>query len=406
LELKALKSKTVGSGRRAAWLVLVALSIGTPALLVLHAVRATAELREMRLIYLRDRAAAVAARLESSTAPEAVDLGALSETEPALVDVQILDTTDPEGRATREGRELFRTELAGGIFRAYVPAHRAGELRVARIDLNADAPNFLLVHAQHNVMVTAVGAAALILLASLAMSNMKRAERLDKQRVENERLAQLGAMSAVLAHEIRNPLGAIKGFAQLAREGADARATRPLDAIVRESKRLEKLVNSLLVYGRPSQPVIRRTSWTDLASGLEAQARELIGRRPVSCAVSGEVPAFETDPDLLEQALLNLIRNAIDAIPAGEAGSVIVTAGSGPGAATTISVEDDGCGLPDEVRARLFTPFVTTKASGAGLGLSISKKIADSLGGTLTLIARTPRGTRAELSLHGTTSHR
>jgi signal transduction histidine kinase len=335
-------------------------------------------------------------------------LARLYEDDPALVDVQLFhpaDPADPAGpvAAVRVGRELFHTETLADVFRAYVPAHVAGEPVVARIDLSADAPEALLVHGRRAVGLSAASAAVLMALAGLALWSMNRASRLERRQMETERLAELGSLSAVLAHEIRNPLGAIKGFAQLAREGAGARAARPLDAIVRESQRLERLATSLLLYGRPQQPVLCDVSWPAIASDLEAHARETIGGRPIEFTAGGDLSELRTDPDLLKQALLNLIRNAVEAIPEGSPGSVRIEAAR-DAAGVRISVEDDGPGLPESVRSKVFDPFVTTKASGAGLGLPISRKLVESLGGELRLSGALPRGTRAELAFHGTNS--
>jgi two-component system sensor histidine kinase HydH len=397
----------LGLPRKAALLVLLAVSTGLPVVLVLHSIWAMRELREMRAIFLRDRAAAIAARIEAMAGEDG--LGRLSEDDPALVDVRIFrasDPADPDGPvgAIRAGRELFHTETSGNVFRAYVPAHVAGQAVVARIELSADAPDALLVHGRHNVAVAAASGGLLMALAGLALWSMNRAWRLERRQMETERLAELGSLSAVLAHEIRNPLGTIKGFAQLAGEGAGPRAAKPLEAIVREAQRLERLATSLLQYGRPQQPALREVSWPAIASDLEAHAREAIGGRPIEFTAGGDLTELRTDPDLLKQALLNLVRNAVEAIPEGDLGAVRINA-TREAAGFTIVVEDNGSGLPEPVRSRVFDPFVTTKASGAGLGLPISKKLVESLGGELRLCAANPRGTKAEMVFHGTTSH-
>ncbi len=401
--------------RKAASLVLLAVSLGLPLVLVLHAVFASRELLEMRAIFLRDRAAGIAARLELLPAHK-VDAGEfdqLLEGEPALLGVRVFGPSETDAgngavEAIRSGLVLYRAgEMhAGGgtVFRAYIPFHSGGAVKVARIDLAGSAPDFILVHARHNVLLTTASGAALLAVSLFAIWSMARAARLERRQLETERLAELGGMAAVLAHEIRNPLGAIKGFAQLAREGADARGAKPLDAIVRESRRLENLVNSLLLYGRPLEPTIRTTAWATVAADLAAHARETIGSRPVAFTAEADLTTLETDPDLLEQALLNLIRNSVEAIPEGVAGKVTLRAASaGPGG-VTISVEDDGPGLPEKVRARLFAPFVSTKASGTGLGLPISKKVVEALGGRLRFDDVEPRGTKAVLEFYGTHS--
>lgn len=396
--------------RKPALFIVMIVSTVLPGLLVLHSVWATRELREMRSIFLRDRAAAIAGRLEAALidSPEGARLDALLEGEPSLLDVRLFRPGDAgfdlgPAASIRSGRELFHTEWSGDVFRAWVPVHGAQELRIVQIDLSSAAPDFILVHARHTVAITSVSGCLLVLVSAFAIWSMNRAALMERRQMETERLAQLGTLSAVLAHEIRNPLGAIKGFAQLARESAGEQGAKPLDAIVRESKRLEVLVNSLLLYGRPRKPVIRRMAWTAFGAELEAHAREMAGARRIRVSIEGAAE-FDTDPDLLEQALLNLMRNAVEAIPDCAEGLIRVRADSSSGGRVAITVEDNGPGLPDEVRGRLFAPFVTTKASGTGLGLAISKKLVEALGGQLRFFPVHPHGTKAELAFHGTNS--
>ncbi len=400
--------------RRAATFVLLAVSLGLPLLLVLHSIWAGRELRVMRSVFLRDRAANIAARLELMPA-ERLDRGEfdeLMESEPALLHLRVFRASDPDAgdgavAAIRSGSELYHTaEFSDGrdmIFRAYIPFHAAGGIRIAQIDLSAAAPDFILVHGRHNILLAAISGGVFLLVSLFAIWSMNRAARLERRRLETERLAELGSLSAVLAHEIRNPLGAIKGFAQLARETTGGPGAKPLDAIVRECRRLESLVNSLLLYGRPVEPAFQQTSWEALASDLAAHARDAIGTRPIEFAADSTIGELRTDPDLLKQALLNLIRNSVEAIPEGATGAVTLRAAPAPGG-VLIAVEDNGPGLPEKVRAKLFSPFVSTKASGTGLGLPISKKLVESLGGSLSLSALHPHGTRAELSFYGTNS--
>ena len=192
----------------------------------------------MRSIFLRDRAANIAARLELMP-PEQLrrnQFDELLEGDAALVRIQVFRPTDPgDGNpaleAIRSGRELYRTEEVGAgqnaIFRAYIPFHSASEVNVAQIDLAAAAPDFILVHARHNLLIAILSGAVLLAISFYAIWSTRRAARFQIQQVETERLAQLGLLSATLAHEIRNPLGAIKGFAQLAREHASPRQENP-----------------------------------------------------------------------------------------------------------------------------------------------------------------------------------
>ena len=394
--------------------VLLALSVGMPLFLVGHSIFATREMNAMRSIFLRERAASIAARLEVMPRDQVTGgrFDDLVEGDPALLGIRVFRPDEPQPgnsalEALRSGRELYSTEevWSGGqkAFRAYVPFHSGSEVDVAQVDLRSTAPDFILVHARHNQLLAILSGSVLLLVSLYAVWTTRRAARLERQRVEMDSLAQLGQLSAVLAHEIRNPLGAIKGFAQLARENTEPAKLKPLDAIVRESKRLENLVNSLLLYGRPVSPLPRTFEWGPLAAELETHAKAAIGVRPIRFLSDSQIRTLSTDPDLLKQVLQNLIRNAIEAIPDSAAGEVCLHAAARDGG-VVIAVEDNGPGIPDAVRAKLFLPFFTTKALGTGLGLAISKKVIEILGGSLQLLPLMPHGTRAEVALYGTHS--
>ncbi|MDE3167259.1 MAG: hypothetical protein KGN36_15765 [Acidobacteriota bacterium] len=381
-----------------------------PVVLLLSALRTFREVDTQRTVFLRYRVAMLAARLEylpPGAPPEAI-YDALGADDPYLVGVEIVARGAPNDRPALaplwDGRELFRTELLSArrpeVLRAYIPFHSGGEPRIARIDLNTAAADFLTAHALHNVIVSSIGGVVLIALSILAIWAVRRASELRLRQMEVEHLAHIGKMAAVLAHEIRNPLGTIKGFAQLAIESGDARTRELLRPALAETERLEALVNGLLAYGRAPHPVPREVPWSEIAARLSAHARQIAGARPIRLAIAAEGPALRTDPDVLVQALLNLLRNAIEAIPAAADGEVRVDAAARANA-IAIAVEDNGCGIPPDVRRRLFEPFHTTKAFGTGLGLATTKKLIASLGGDLELNPRAGGGTVALVRLRG-----
>lgn len=379
--------------------------LALPALLVASALLVYAELRQVRTVYLRNRAAAIAARLESLS-PERFE--SLAEEEPALLEVRILSRSEGTPEVAWlgplfEGQELFRTrevsEDGERLFRAYIPLPGEPAERIARIDLAASAADFLVRRASQNLLVAAVSGLALLLLSAYALRSLRRAAQLEQRRLELEHLARLGEMSAVLAHEIRNPLGTIKGFAQLAGEKAEPGTRALLEPVLDEVRQLERLVRDLLLYGRTPQPDARPLEWQVLAAELEAHARDAIGQRPIRFVCPREAWRLRTDPDLLKQALMNLIRNAVEALEGAEGGEVRVSLTPGPRGGAVIAVEDNGPGIPEHIRGKLFQPFHTTKAFGTGLGLSIARKLAESLGGELRLEPAAPHGTRAELAL-------
>jgi two-component system sensor histidine kinase HydH len=390
-------------------------SVALPLILVLHSVLATRELKKMQFIFLRDRAATIAATVEAMP-PEMLargDFDNVYESEPGLVRLRVFRRNgggwdDPSVTAIWAGKSLYSAGIvkdgAREVFRAYLPFHASGEVNIAQIDLSLSTADLVLVHARHNIITTLVSSSALVILSLYALWSIKRAARLEAKRVEMEGLANLGRLSAVLAHEIRNPLGSIKGFAQLASESADERMRKPLDAIVRESRRLERLVNELLLFGKPIRPAFRVVEWEPLAAELGFQARQSIGGRPIQFATQSQIRKLSTDPDLLKQVLCNLIRNSVEAIPESTLGEISLDAATSDSGTTVVTILDNGSGIPDAIRKKLFEPFTTTKASGTGLGLAISKRLMEALGGELRFSAVAPHGTKAEVILHGTYS--
>lgn len=204
------------------------------------------------------------------------------------------------------------------------------------------------------------------------------------------------AMVAGIAHEVRNPLGAMSLYAGAL---ADDLAGRPEAAHVarirHELAGLSRLAEDFLDYARHRSPTLEPVE----AAGLAAEVRELCQphaeSRGVALSASG-AGAFEADRHLLRRAALNLVRNAVEASPAGAAIELTVEVA---GATAVLGVLDRGPGLPAAVRARLFEPFLTTRAGGTGLGLALARQAALAHGGTLTLDDREGGGTAARLTV-------
>ncbi len=378
-----------------------ALALGI--VLLAHSARTFRALEREREAYLRVRLAALAERLETqpTEAPE----------EPGLLGFALLHRTPGPSAldAVWEGRELFRTEAVTfhgvACVRAYVPVHGAeGKPRVAQLDLAASAADFLVADARDNLRIATGAAAGLLALAAYAVFSSRRAAHLQSAQAQLEHFARLGRMSAVLAHEIRNPLGTIKGFAQLLDEKASAADRALLAPIVSESTRLEALVNDLLLYGRPPHVQLRSVRWSEIEAGLTHHLRHAVDGTAVRCNTQNADFPFATDPALLQQALLNLLRNAVEAIPPATEGEVALRASAASGR-VRIEVADTGPGLSAEAAASLFQPFFTTKVSGTGLGLAITRKLIASLGGSLTIASPARGGTLATILLPVHTPH-
>jgi signal transduction histidine kinase len=210
---------------------------------------------------------------------------------------------------------------------------------------------------------------------------------------------QLKLMLAGVAHEVRNPLGGIALFSGLLAEdlqaGAHAEAGQHVTRIQHEVEYLQRIVEDFLAFAR-EQPLTRSPlEAPELLHGASALLATDAEARGVQVEVDAEPSVLEADGSLLTAALVNLVKNAVQASPEG--GLVRVTGRAGP-AHYTIRVEDQGPGIPDTERERIFEPFFTTREKGTGLGLPLSRKIARAHGGELRLLS-SPAPTTFELLL-------
>jgi signal transduction histidine kinase len=227
--------------------------------------------------------------------------------------------------------------------------------------------------------------------------------RLYQRMKERDKLAALGEMAAGLAHEIRNPLGAIKASAQYLREtpAEDGGSDEFLHIIVEEVDRLNRVVSSFLDYANPAHgdlhmlcdvnAVVKRTAQV-LAT--EVEQIDLLA----ALELSAELPKVRIDAERLRQVLINLIQNALQATELG--GTLRVetrlreTLGPGdePGPWVEIAVVDTGKGVPQQVLHNLFEPFVTTRQKGTGLGLAICQRIVSAASGKILVQTRQNQG--------------
>lgn len=212
--------------------------------------------------------------------------------------------------------------------------------------------------------------------------------RLRAELVQRERLAAVGEMSAVLAHEMRNPLGVVFNAANgLKRFVAGDTPQVLLESLLEEAERLRRLTTDLLDFARPTTPPLLPVALEGVLEEVVTSARaEPTARRArVQLALPAELPLVLADEALLRRALLNLVVNALQHVP--EEGLVTVSA-EGAGEVVKVRVENEGRPIAPELGPRLFEPFFTTRAAGSGLGLAVVKKVMDELGGSVALEPR------------------
>lgn len=226
---------------------------------------------------------------------------------------------------------------------------------------------------------------------------LKLSRRMEQEAQSQLRLSYLGLLSSGIAHEIKNPINSIQMNLQMLEEevvsGASQEDVRSwLDPIRKEIRRLERLVNDFLLYARPLSPTIQTTSLQRVLEELRRLVSEEAKASGVALRVdvAEDLPSIETDEGLLRTALLNLVLNAIQASPAG--GEVRVSAVLDGSGETSVEVRDNGPGVPEDQRERVFDIFFTTRQGGTGLGLPIARRLAETLGGSLSIVGPSSEG--------------
>jgi len=218
---------------------------------------------------------------------------------------------------------------------------------------------------------------------------------LERHVFEREKLASLGVLAAGMAHEIRNPLGILKSSAGMIRKAAvsPTESQELGQLMVQEVDRLNQLITSLLDFAKPGTPSIQKVDIRMLiAKALKWTEKKLENSNiATKVNVADNVPSIKADADQLHQVLLNLILNAIDAMPKGGALTFDVCKEEDE---LQLAVEDTGCGMDELTRQRIFEPFYTSKEKGVGLGLSIVYRIIERHHGRIDVESQKGKGTR------------
>ena len=216
-----------------------------------------------------------------------------------------------------------------------------------------------------------------------------------------ENMAAIGKTAGMVGHDIRNPLQTITGELYLAKselkklsDGQEKENLKEsLDAIEQQTDYINKIVSDLQDFSKPLAPVLEEVDFESVLQGVLSSVNvpESIA---VECSMGKSLPHLKLDRSYLQRILQNLVINAVQAMPDG--GNLLVSADFKDGKAVVV-VEDTGVGIPKEIRGKLFTPLITTKAKGQGFGLAVVKRLTEALRGTVTFESATEKGTRFTL---------
>lgn len=234
----------------------------------------------------------------------------------------------------------------------------------------------------------------------VVLKDLSELRHLQKEIQRREKLAAVGNLAAGIAHEVRNPLSSIKGYAAFlgSQFDADSDQRRAAETMSEEVDRVNRVISELLEFARPSDLKQKPTKFRDLIDHcvkIVAHEAEFAGIS-IDTQVQTDMPAVLMDPDRMTQVLLNLLINAIQAMDKG--GRLDVGARMS-GSQVILDVSDTGPGIPDEDLAHVFNPYFTRKKNGTGLGLAIVVKIVENHGGSVGIQNRVGQGSIVTVSL-------
>ncbi|MBI1321474.1 MAG: PAS domain S-box protein [Candidatus Hydrogenedens sp.] len=321
-------------------------------------------------------------------------LGSLLESiSDGVIAVDKTDTITHFNRAAASILGYTAAEVIGRPFpevfeRAFRNPHEAGATRLA-----AKSGRHVAVNERDSAIADAQGRRLGLVKTFQDLSEL---QALREQVRQVDRLAAIGEMAASVAHEIRNPLGGIRGFAAFLREDtpeADPRR-RWVDKIDEGARSLERVVNELLEYTRPVEIDLKPVPCSDLVTAAIAY-----WDTPGDLRIEQAIPELRVwaDAEKLRQVLLNILINAGQSFGGAE-GTVRITA-SDAGDSVEIAIADSGCGIEEGDLERIFSPFFTTKEKGTGLGLAVCQKIVEAHGGKLNVSSVPGEGTTMRLRL-------
>lgn len=233
----------------------------------------------------------------------------------------------------------------------------------------------------------------------LVMRDVGEIRSMEQQLVHSKRLASLGSMAAGIAHEVRNPLGTLRGLAHFfgSEDGASDACKEYSKFMISEVDRLNQLVTELLEFGAPRDINFARIDIKNMVEKIVTLLEKEFAEKRINFVHQYDAAAeLYGDTDLLIQTLLNLLKNSIQATPAGGHISLNIHC---DGETCRISVSDSGAGMSEETKSKMFDPFYTTRKSGSGLGLAVSHRIVERHNGYFEIKSAVNAGTTITIVL-------
>ena len=229
-------------------------------------------------------------------------------------------------------------------------------------------------------------------------------KRLEAELLQSEKLALIGKMSSAIAHEMRNPLVPIGGFANLiykrVEEGSPLKKYAGI--IVGEIERLEGLLQNILYFTKDITPILEPSNLNEVIHEVLVLYNKTFSDKEIELSglLSPDIPLIQLDPSRIKQALINIFSNAIHAMPDG--GTLTIKTSrkeENDRSYASINIGDTGTGIPEDIRGKIFDPFYTTKVQGLGLGLTLTQRIVESHSGQIEVESREGKGTTFIINL-------
>jgi signal transduction histidine kinase len=303
---------------------------------------------------------------------------------------EVVVVLDPDGNMTMANRaaaEMLGPAVADGVGKPLAELGFSLGKCGADAVLVANGKRYDVIASRSNVVDPSGAVRGSVLL----VRDVTKMKELESQFERNRRLIRMGEMAAKIVHEIRNPLCSIELYATMLESGlggaGEAKLARGISSGIRS---LNNILTNMLLFAKQQKPSLTRVDTAGIVDETLMMIEPMIGSREVRIekCVTG-APCIDGDPELLKQVLLNVLLNAIHATPAE--GRIRVAAREEDDAAV-IEVSDEGEGIREEDRERIFDPFFSTKVKGTGLGLAITSKIMEAHGGFIRVRSEVGRG--------------